>query len=337
METLGYVLLAAVTVAALYLYVAEEMTRRRRPRPVALEETDAPAAPGGPQDAPSVALVPRGPSWRTERSRQPEEMLRHVFFMGNVSEGFVIPVHMKNVIGVELMRCNLPRGEYVVNDGNRFLDLRATGASAGTEGVFTVSLDVGDGYTAKTFITALQQRVRATSNYFEDFSLAIDLRQSRAVSTNGNPFELLFASGPNAHRSMYVELGFGNAADAVSAGADNRITSDFRVDLSGVRFLEFTTEELGTVGHQDGVLAQIAMGPVSPLVEFSETNPRQIMRRFSNPMHIRTLTMSIRSLRQGQSVLQPYEFHGLFFQITLAVFVLKHKIPFESIIDEKTN
>jgi hypothetical protein len=260
-------------------------------------------------------------------------MLRHVFFTGNESERFVVPVHMKNVIGVELMRCNLPRGEYVVNERNRFLDLRAPGADA----VFTASLDVGDGYTAKTFITALQQRVRETSNYFEDFSVAIDLRQSRAVMTNSSPFELLFASGPNAPQSMYVELGFGNAADAASEGVDNRITSDFRVDLSGVRFLEFTTEELVTAGHQDGVLAQIAMGPVSPLVEFNETNPMQMMRRFSNPLHIRTLTMSIRSLRQGQSVRQPYEFHGLFFQITLAVFVLKHKIPFQSIIDEKTN
>ena len=85
------------------------------------------------------------------------------------------------------------------------------------------------------------------------------------------------------------------------------------------------------------MLAQIAMGPVSPLVEFSENNPRQIMRRFSNPLHIRTLTMSIRSLRQGQQERRAYDFHGLFFQITLAVFVLKHTIPFESIIDEKTN
>ena len=60
METLAYVLLAAATVAALYLYVAEEMTRRRRPRPVALEETDAPAAPGGPQDDPP-GFPPDGP------------------------------------------------------------------------------------------------------------------------------------------------------------------------------------------------------------------------------------------------------------------------------------
>ena len=264
-------------------------------------------------------------------------MLRHVFFMGTDSERFEVPVHMKNVIGIELMRCNLPRGEYVVHDGNRFLDVRATGAGGGDEGIFTASLDAGDGYTAKTFITALQQRVRALSNYFEDFSLAIDLRQSRVVVTNSGPFELLFATGPNAGRSMYVELGFRNTVDVASAGTENRCMGEFRIDLSGVRFLEFTTEELTTAGHQDGVLAQIAMGPVSPLVEFNENNPRQMMRRFSNPLHVRTLTMSIRSLRQGQAIKRPYNFHGLFFQLTLAVFVLKHKIPFSAIIDEKTN
>ena len=126
---------------------------------------------------------------------------------------------MKNVIGVELMRCNIPRGEYVVNETNHFFDIRASGAAAGSEGIFEIGLDIGDGYTAKTFITALQQRVRDASNYFENFSIAIDLRRSRVVMTNGSPFQLLFASGPNAHRSMYVELGFGNDVDVSSEGS----------------------------------------------------------------------------------------------------------------------
>ena len=93
METLGYVVLAVATFAALYLYVAEEMERRRRPRPVALAQDDE--AQGGAQVAeaqggaqggappptpPTSALIPRGPSWRTNRSRTSEELMRHVFF-----------------------------------------------------------------------------------------------------------------------------------------------------------------------------------------------------------------------------------------------------------------
>ena len=137
--------------------------RRRRPRPVALREEGG--TRGGEQSeqateqstpTPTSALIPRGPSWRTNRSRTSEELMRHVFFTGNQSESFTIPVHMKNVIGVELMRCNIPRGEYVVNETNHFFDIRASAPLQAPEGVFEIGLDIGDGYTAKTFITALR-------------------------------------------------------------------------------------------------------------------------------------------------------------------------------------
>ena len=49
-----------------------------------------------------------------------------------------LPLHINNVVGLELMRAWVPRGGYVINDHNQWLDFRTTGGTDGTDGT-TVS------------------------------------------------------------------------------------------------------------------------------------------------------------------------------------------------------
>lgn len=256
-----------------------------------------------------------------------------------------LPLHINNVVGLELMRAWVPRGEYVINDHNQWLDFRTidgTTVSDGTDGAtVSVSLDMGDGWSARNVVSCLQQHLRDMDIVgLKCVHVELLLRTSQVRFRNPTPFTLAFGTGPNSSKCMAEILGFPHGEDVSSRAccdSDNddgccfEITAPFRMNLSGVRYLEVRTDEMA-LEHTDGVLAQIAMSPQLPVVHYSAQDIIANMRMIRYPVVLRELKLTF-TTRDTMGIPRPYDFNGMYYNITLAVYALRQNIPWKPIVE----
>lgn len=319
--------------------VAAALTLRRRPPrppPPRVRLVDDPRHDDHPDNRPDgdegrltlSAYVPSAFKWKDKTERQVERVVKRIFFNASDTDA-AVPLNINNVVGIEVSRAHFPRGMYQIDDHNRWLDIQE-GVSGNT---YSVQMDRGDGYSVQTFVAALQAKVLALNvAYFSGFTTAVVLRTSTMLLSNaGGEFTLRFATGPHANTSCYVECGF-HKKDYVStvvAGVP-QIPSAHRVDLSGGRYLELFSPTLVPF-VTGGILCQIGMQPGSRLVNYAPDDVR--LRQYMQPIQVKDLDISIRMRRQGQTELVPYNFNGLWWSITLDVFVVRYAIPFDTQLD----
>ena len=239
-----------------------------------------------------------------DRGREVEPFVSHVFFYGNKNgdDGtVVVPINIKHVFAVELVRAWIPRGEHQIHVGNNWLDLTVMpSADASTPSTYSVQLEMGDGWTAQATITRLQSLIRAIGDpALAAFTASFQVRRSQLQLSNATPFTLLFGTGPHAAESLAAPLGFPRE-DVV--GVENATTSMYeakgqRMDYSGARHLHVTSQELQDQ-HTDGVIAQIAMSPLAPIVTWKNTDD---IRSFARPKHITSLTLRFTTFDENRA------------------------------------
>ena len=267
--------------------------------------------------------------------RETERFVREVFFHGTgPARG---PLVCKNVVAVELLRAGIPRGEHVVHAENNWRDIDVD-VGGGVTRCHGIALDIGDGWTAPAVVTWLQEKIRALDPALATFEASLLLRTSALRLQNPHTFTLRFATGPHADRSIAVPLGFAPDTDAVARPvavatcglhAGWHVLTGHRIDLSGPRFLDVRTKELATE-HTDGVLAQIPMVPGQPVGTYDGSTNRYV-RYFRRPIHLEQLSLEFTTFCPGRARSgdphRPYDFNGLYYNLTLAVYTHRWRLP----------
>ena len=247
---------------------------------------------------------------------------KRITIHGNVNEVHLKDIRLVNVVAVELVRANFPRGQYTIDRHNNRLDIVVSNVT------YAASLPVGNAYTVQSIADALTEITPLT------FTFECSTSRYRVSSPDGAAFSLLFGTGKNRDRSMCRELGFeyGKDYNASLLGNNNdilsvaQLVSPLRADLSGARFLSIHTDELDGL-HQRGMLAQIPVVPPTALVTY---NPGAVdRRRFENPITLNHLTFHLCDYDMMKDKLRPYEFHGLYWSMTLEITTMDVSLPME--------
>ena len=319
--TVATVLVICVVSAAMFLDHRVSRATRVVPRTTcSTNATSAPIRMPG-----SATVCPHaGPAWRTSQKRRLEPYVRYVFVCGTGSTSRV-PIHLKNVTGVELWKAGLPRGEHILHDHNRTLHVVVGDTT------HDVCVDEGDGWCARTLAQEIQCRVRALSSGLEAFTATVDLRRSRMRFTNPGAFSIY---GGMAHVLGFRGTTHAKATEESGCDPANpmyQLTGAARLDLAGPRYVDVTTAELAS-DHTGGVLAQIALSPGLPIVHYAGECTH--FRGFQRPRHLSTLSVSFTAREPWHTgAARLYGFNGMHWSLTLAVHGLRWSLPWSAVVD----
>lgn len=249
---------------------------------------------------------------KNEKIRSYRRVIKNFTIYGNSNTFTIHPIHINNLVSIELLSGNFPRGQYLVDACNCWLDI-----SIHNE-IISINLPLGSNYTAETIAIALNA-LTANKILFE-----YDSNTSRYKLTSVSNFVLLFKTGPHSNASICRELGFGNDFDVDSQEIDGNFTlqSDKRSDLTGARFIHILCHDMDEKLDR-GVLAQV---PLFPPSAYASYNPGTISCRYFDPCPLRSLTISISEYDTCKRLVRPYEFNGLYWGMVLQATVLEPNI-----------
>lgn len=195
-----------------------------------------------------------------------------------------LSIPIKNVFSVKLIRGNVPKGEYAINEHNNNLVVVKSGIT------YSYALTIGD-YDITTFV-ALLNLVMAPINVVASFNGLLSKMDYTCVDPVNVTFDF---SVPN---SPYVEMGFNN--DTVTW--KNSKQSPNRLDLFGSQEVEVQLEELGP---SNNVLDCIFFTE-NVTLQTAEYN-NQIVRYIDPHKEFNTITVSFYNKRYNSL----YNFNGL--------------------------
>lgn len=249
---------------------------------------------------------------------QLETHVQHVFH--HSSESCVdIPLgHLNNVVGIEVIRAWIPNREPLIQRHNdRF------------------QYSLGDcvvEVTVPPFPPCPNQEWGATNlTKWLDETLPMSCTMTRdnfIEFRHTAPFRVVVASGPRAGRTVGQLLGFLDDVDAEERPCGAYVArGGHRSDMSGPRYLDIRTQL--TSQHTNGVMAQIAMRPDVPIIHFEPTHTP--VRYFIPISVIPKLRVEMRVVdpqraRAGLND-RPYEFLGMCWHLTLAVYTSRRVAP----------
>lgn len=308
------VLLLGLVAALAYLFVMEGRTTRKRPgRPVRLrrsEEADA----AQPEDE------------RSGFANQRKIVSKHVIVHGNTSEFCLDEVLLSNLVAVEVVAANFPRAQYLVDEHNCWLDywyqLRDQRSFT-----HSVRVDLGNHHTAASLAAELSHKSNLTFSY-DPRTATFEVRggtppgaepcDQQHIRTDVVSFRLLFGSGPHARHAMCRELGFICGED--TAPVPSLLVAPYRTDLTGARFLHVACKQLDQQKNR-GVLAQIPMVPPAPFAVYA---PGSVETRWLDaPITVRKLNLRILDYDAAKGTLEPYNFRGMYWSLTLKIVTLE--------------
>lgn len=195
-----------------------------------------------------------------------------------------LPVPVKNVCAVKLVRANIPKGEYSINEYNNNLVVTKSGIT------YMYTLTIGD-YDITTFVTLLNT-LMAPINIVASFNGLL----SKMDYTCVDPVNIVFNF--SVQNSPYVEMGFNN--DIVTW--KNSVESPNRLDLFGSQEIEIQLEELGPSRN---VIECVFFTENMTLQTIEYTN--QIVRYVDPHKEFYTITIAFYNKRYGTL----YNFNGL--------------------------
>jgi hypothetical protein len=195
-----------------------------------------------------------------------------------------LPVPIKNVCSVKLIRASIPKGEYAINEHNNNLVVIKSGIT------YAYALTIGD-YDITTFV-ALLNTLFTPINIVASFNGLLSKMEYTCVDPVNITFDF---SVPN---SPYIEMGFNN--DVVTW--KNSKQSPNRLDLFGSQEIEIRLEELGPIRN---VLECVFFTENMTLQNVEYTN--QIVRYIDPHREFNTITVSFYNKRYDAL----YNFNGL--------------------------
>lgn len=162
----------------------------------------------------------RYPSQFIQRTFSSDQRIPSHDLMGASRYTVEFPENIKNVVGVELKDCYIPRSEYVIDSHNDSIDYeKIVWSIDGTYtslGVNTIQLSHGD-FTIHQLLDELNEHELIKNNIVFSIpnektnQILIELEQTTAMY---NGFKFLFGTGPNVHRSAARVIGFESGVDS---------------------------------------------------------------------------------------------------------------------------
>lgn len=231
---------------------------------------------------------------------------------GNTSSCSLTQIYISNLVSLELLSANIPRAQYLIDDGNCWLDVTVNGQH------FSHALAVGNAVTASSIALEL-------SDAFTDLVFEFDMKTGTYIISANVPFCLNFKSGEHSMMSLCRELGFGSNTDNFVSTSPYEIRSPFRSDLTGSRFMHIVCRELDSISDR-GILAQI---PLVPPLAYATFAPGDVIRRTFKPMALRSLSIGLNEYDASKKLIRPYRFHGMFWSIVLEATALEQDLPWK--------
>jgi len=176
-----------------------------------------------------------------------------------------LPKVLRNVIAVSLHTGVIPRAEYNVNKWAQWLDIDDGGGT-----IYEVKLPVGNynqvGLAPEDFASALQAAIIATNAALAGYTVVHDtLTQKVTINSNGAPFSILWATGPNQPISLWQQMGFPRVDTALLTSH----TSTGVLDMTGNVTIDLFIDELE--GALEG--AELAHINLTPVISYTNYTP----------------------------------------------------------------
>jgi hypothetical protein len=167
-----------------------------------------------------------------------------------------LPVPQRNVIGIYLNVAVLPISEYIVNSYNQYIDILDAGVT------YSVPLPVGDYTTGAALATGLQTAITTFNPALAAYTVAYDpLTYKLTFNTNGGPCQILWRSGPNVNRNLWIITGFPREDTALAA----TITAPGVIDLVGTLAVDLFIEEIAcNIDSTDNMMTHINLQKFTP-------------------------------------------------------------------------
>lgn len=250
-----------------------------------------------------------------------QQRVHKIVLHANKPTNFLDPFHLNNVVAVDVIHASIPRSHYVIDEYNCSLDIRSPSQ---TGDVVSISLVKGDSYNAVTLAQSIQEAVCCQ---IPEFTVNFSQHDSKYTFVSKNSFDLLFSSGPNASTSLFRELGFHHDDYFVTNNCAFSLTSPFRSDLTGSRYVHVHLPQLEKVHPEKGFLAQIPLLPPHPFGVLNNLN--ESVRQFPNILLKSGLQVNLVEVDPRTKKTKEYLLNGMYFSLTLRVVCLEKALTWQ--------
>lgn len=205
-----------------------------------------------------------------------------------------------NVHSVTILRGDIPKGEYTVNENNNILNLSKGGID------YIINLEIGE-YDIITYTKLLNDKLS-----FLNIDVVFNALLSKFNFNCIDPEEIIFKLEKNA--SPYFELGF----EKENITWNTNIISKNKINLFGTQELSIHMEELE---KNDTLLDCIFFKTCEKLINFDYNNP--LIKEFDPHKQINSITLKFINSRYNT----PYNFNGLEHTLCLCFKYYKYVSP----------
>lgn len=244
-----------------------------------------------------------------------------------------LDIPLRNVVGVYMNNAVMPISEPNVNYSTQWIDIDVAGT------VYQVAVPKGE-YDAINIALAIQNAIQAMGGPLAAFTVSLDpITRKFTINTNGPPCIILWKTGPNVNRSMWMVMGFPriDTPDAVSHTAPGIL------DISGTMAIDvFISEIKKSINSVDNSFVRIPMqrfAPTSTITYFTFTTAG-LPVTFWPIARLQYLTFSFLVkttciLPNGEVVTKyrPYDFEGRQHTFQLTIETKEYKNVFEDTLE----
>ena len=231
-----------------------------------------------------------------------------------------------NVESIELVRASIPRGEYVVNDYNKYMEV----LDISTNTVIEIEMTIGN-YNILQYCDQLTTMFSSTIlPLVFTFNPGVTPPSTTEIEISGSKeFTILNGSGWRRESANFPELGLfpvDVTATQKTVGANFTVVGK-RVDIGGARYIDIDIEELGLWSanniQPNNTLASVALDTQSAITIF-EPNNTGPKRNFNPHAVVSKLTLKFYD-NTPYKKRRLYNFQGLEHTITLAFNVMTYQ------------
>ena len=233
---------------------------------------------------------------------------------------------MYNVESIELLRAAIPRGEYIVNETNKFMEVYDVDSNTVVEAEITTG--------NYNIIQYCEKLTSLFSNTIIPLVFSFNTAPTPPTTndiliTSSKEFHVLNGTGFRKNQSNFPDLGL-VAQDVISEFDTETATHQIRghrCDILGSRYVDLDILELSewsaNAFQPNNTLASIALSALNPVTNFepSSTGPKRIF----NPHAVISKISFAFFDNTPYKPRRPYNFNGLEHSMTLAFTVLSYE------------
>ena len=230
---------------------------------------------------------------------------------------FLFPYKIWNVQHVELMKANIPKGQYTIDFFNTWTDILVN-----TTTIVSIQVPVGI-YDIASYIVAFNASLAAAAIGLTATYSTVTESVTLTNTSGVNNYTLLYKTGEHQDFSNFNEIGFPPVDTAINIG--NSFTGS-RVTLFGTCCIDIHLKEVHYSNDSD-ILSTVVLTSGS-ITHFQ--SPYLLSKRTINPyVSLSQLTVEVTFTQPFKSE-KYYNFNGLDFDFTIEIMTADYAIPFLS-------